>query len=220
MKTAYYFKTTLFCLVLIFCSFSLYSQDKKKVKHDNLKPIFNGKNLSNWTFYLKDPKANPDTVFKVVDGKIVISGFPVGYIRTKTKYSDFNLKLEWRWTNVLANSGVLLHTQNPDSVWPECYQVQLKAGDAGDIICMNGLNAKECTDKVKFTIKKSKKSNEKELAQWNSVEIICLKNTMEVYINGELQNKATELTANEGFIGFQGEGKPLEIRNIVIKSLK
>jgi len=96
--------------------------------------------------------------------------------------------------------------------------VQQKADAAGDIICMNGLWAKECTDSVKFTVKKLLPSNEKPLGEWNSMRIICKKNTLKVYVNGILQNNLTGLTAKKGFIGFQNEGTPLEFRKLMIVS--
>jgi len=130
------------------------------------------------------------------------------------------LSIEWRWTKVLGNSGVLVHIQSRDSVWPVCYQVQQKADAAGDIICMNGLWAKECTDSVKFTVRKLQLSNEKPLGEWNSMKIICRKNTLKVFVNGVLQNYITKLTASKGFIGFQNEGKPIEFKNLSIACVK
>ena len=82
------------------------------------------------------------------NGVLQITGVSSGYLRTKKAYSDYELNTEWRWTKVFANSGVLVHIQGNDTVWPVCYQVQQKAGDAGDIICMNGSWAKECTDSL------------------------------------------------------------------------
>jgi hypothetical protein len=120
----------------------------------------------------------------------------------------------------LKNNGlVLLHIQKNDSVWPKCYQVQQKADTAGDIICMNGLWATECTDKVKFTIPKMQTSNEKPAGEWNSMEVLSKNGTLTVYINGTLQNKVTGLTKTKGFIGFQAEGREMEFRQMEIKKL-
>ena len=60
-------------------------------------------------------------------------------------------------------------------------------------------------------------SNEKPLGEWNTMQIICKKNTLKVYINGIIQNQISGLTAEKGFIGFQNEGVPLEFRNLSIK---
>ena len=150
-------------------------------------------------------------------GVLKISDASAGYLRTKKTYKNFTLTVEWRWTKVAANSGVLIHIQPNDTVWPKCFQVQQKAEAAGDIICMNGLWANECADKVKFTVPKMNPSNEKPLGEWNAMKIISKNGTLEVYINGELQNKITGMTAKKGFIGFQAEGKPMEFRSLKIK---
>ncbi|MDD3322241.1 MAG: DUF1080 domain-containing protein [Paludibacter sp.] len=172
---------------------------------------------SDWEYVIKDKSVNPTDVFKVENGIMNVTGISSGYFRTKKSYSKYVLTLDWRWTKKLGNSGVLIHIQPKDSIWPVCYQVQQKADAAGDIICMNGLWAKECTDSVKFTIAKKLPSNERPLGEWNSMKIICRKNLIKVYVNGVFQNKITKLTVNEGFIGFQNEGTPIEFKNICIK---
>lgn len=88
------------------------------------------------------------------NGILKITGISNGYLRTRQQYHEFELNVGWRWTETPGNSGILVCVQPMDTIWPACYLVQQKAGDAGDIICMNSLRAKECTDKVKFTVKK------------------------------------------------------------------
>ena len=48
-----------------------------------------------------------------------------------------------------ANSGVFVHAQVPDTVWLKCIECQLKAGNAGDFVCMNGADMNERKDKSK-----------------------------------------------------------------------
>ena len=179
--------------------------------------FFTAKDASNWLYILNDKKLNVNEVFKMKEGVLYISGESSGYLRTKKKYTNFTLNLKYRWTKVLANSGVLVYIQQKDTVWPACYQVQQKADAAGDIICMNGLWAKECTDSVKFTVKKMQTSNEKPLGEWNSMKIISKNQTLKVWVNGLLQNNISGLTVSNGFIGFQNEGKPIEFSNLTIK---
>ncbi len=207
MKKAY-LKISLPILLLVVSS-TCFSQKKS--------PFFTAKDASNWVYVLNDKSLNPMTVFKMKDGVLSVSGVSSGYLRTRKSYKNFTLNLEWRWTKVLANSGVLVHIQAKDTIWPVCYQIQQKADAAGDIICMNGLWAKECTDSVKFTVKKMQPSNEKPLGEWNSMKIISKNKTLQVWVNGVLQNSITGLTVSKGFIGFQNEGKPLEFRNLTIK---
>lgn len=197
--------------LIIFCSSPISAK-----KSDN-KAVFTASDATNWTYVIKDKTLEPSSVFKMENGVLQISGISSGYLRTKKVHSNYELNLEWRWTKSFGNSGVLVHIQSTDTIWPICYQVQQKADAAGDIICMNGLWAKECTDSVKFTVKKTLPSNEKPLGEWNAMKVICKKKTMKVYINGVLQNNISGLTADKGFIGFQNEGVPLEFRKLEIK---
>ena len=183
----------------------------------NAGSLFSEKSKSKWVYILANKSVEPDSLFRFENNILKVSDVSTGYIRTRKMYSDFNLSVEWRWTKVKANSGVLVHIQPKDCIWPICYQVQQKVDAAGDIICMNGVWAKECVDKVKFTVPKQKPSNEKPLRDWNSLLIKSKNGILEVYINGVLQNSISQITVKKGFIGFQAEGKPLEFRNLVIK---
>ncbi|MDR3652179.1 MAG: DUF1080 domain-containing protein [Paludibacter sp.] len=182
--------------------------------------FFKKSDFSKWVYILNDKEVNSSEVFKMDKGVLHINGISSGYLRTKKMFSNYELSIEWRWTKILGNSGVLVHIQPKDIVWPVCYQVQLKADAAGDIICMNGLWAKECTDSVSSTVKKMQFSNEKLLGEWNSMKVICIHNTLKVFVNGVLQNYVTGLTVNNGFIGFQNEGKAIEFKNLSLVYIK
>jgi hypothetical protein len=207
------FKSLAFFSVL-FLQFSfIYSAQNKLNKASK---TFTKSDASNWIYVIKDKTLPVANVFTMDSGVLKISGVSSGYLRTKKSYSQYDLKLEWRWTKKLGNSGVLVHIQPKDTIWPVCYQVQQRADAAGDIICMNGLWAKECSDTIKFTVKKINPSNEKPLGEWNTMQVICKNNTLKVYINGLLQNEISGLTAKSGFIGFQNEGTPMEFRKLLI----
>ncbi len=178
--------------------------------------LFSSKFRKNWIVVLSDKSKNPDDVFSFENEVLKIGSATTGYIRTKKMYSNFSLQVEWRWTKKTGNSGVLVYIQQPDTVWPVCFQVQQKADVAGDIICMNGLWAKECIDNVKFTIPKMQPSNEKQVGEWNTLLVKCTKKSMTVYINGVLQNVVTELTKTKGYIGLQAEGREMEFRNLIV----
>ncbi len=44
--------------------------------------LFNGKDLSGWTFFLVDPKVKMEDVWSVRDGLLVCKGEPLGYLAT------------------------------------------------------------------------------------------------------------------------------------------
>jgi hypothetical protein len=51
------------------------------------------------------------------------------------------------------------------------------------------------------------------------MEIECRDNTINVTVNGVLQNKATGTSLSEGHICLQSEGKDIEFKNIYLTML-
>ena len=180
--------------------------------------LFNGRNLSNWGFQLRDPVVDPATVFMVHDGVIHITGNPFGYMRTKDSYSEYKLHVEWRYPGEASNSGVFIHAQLPDTIWIRSFECQLAAGNAGDFICMNGTTMNEQKNNSRV-VKKMAASSEKPAGEWNTMEVTCKSNTIEVTVNGILQNKATGISQSKGHICLQSEGKDIEFRNVFITKL-
>jgi Domain of Unknown Function (DUF1080) len=198
------------CLMMIFSSVV---SGQKKIE------LFNGKDLGNWIFKLKDPSVDPKSVFTVKDGIIHISGSPFGYMRTKDVFSDFRLHVEWRWPAEATNSGVFVFAQPPDTVWLKCIECQLMAGNAGDFVCMGGAEIREWTDRKSPIVKKMAASSEKPAGEWNTMEVICKGNTIEVHVNGVLQNKATGVNLSKGSVCLQSEGKEIVFRNVWLTRL-
>jgi hypothetical protein len=181
--------------------------------------LFNGKDLKNWVFCLKDQTVDPHTVFMVKDAAIHITGSPFGYMRTKEQYSDYKLHVEWRWPVEATNSGVFIHAQQVDTIWPACFECQLKSGNAGDFICMGGTDMNERADKSSIVVPRKQPSNEKPVGDWNEMDVVCKGNTIEVYINGTLQNRATGTSLSTGSVCLQSEGKAVEFRNLYLTKL-
>lgn len=194
------------------------SKSKEPAKTENIE-LFNGKDLSDWVFYLKDKTVDPATVFTVQNGVIHISGNPFGYMRTKEIYSDYRLHVEWRWPLEATNSGIFVHGQKPDTIWLRCVECQLMAGNAGDFVCMNGAEMNERTDKSTPIVRKRAASSEKATGEWNTMEVVCNGSTIVVYVNGILQNKGTNVSVNQGSICLQSEGKDIEFRNVFLSSV-
>jgi hypothetical protein len=220
MKT----KTTQLAALLIITLLSVSNITVAQAKANKTKgekiQLFNGKDLSNWMFKLKDPAIDPTTVFTVQKGVIHISGNPFGYMRTKEVYSDYILHVEWHWPAEATNSGVFVHGQEPDAIWLKCVECQLKAGNAGDFVCMNGADMNERRDKSNVIVNKMAASSEKPTGEWNTMEVTCKNNTIEVIVNGVLQNKGTNVNISKGFICLQSEGKDIEFRNVFLTKLK
>lgn len=182
--------------------------------------LWNGTDMAGWRLFLKD--GTPESAVWSVDGDALrLSPIPNGYFRTETPDSNYLLHVEWRWPEAPGNSGVLLHIQQPDQVWPACIQVQLKAEVAGDLIGMLGVDFPEIVDKASLTARKLHPASEKPAGEWNICEILCVGDTIEVTVNGVIQNRATHLGVTSGCIGLQMEGRqPVEFRNVWLQKRK
>jgi hypothetical protein len=211
-------RTLLFSFVVLLTAVSC--SDKKEM-------LFNGENLEGWTIYVNDSIINPGDFFYAKDGMIETVGVPVGYLRTVKEYSDYKLHIEWRYPEEPTNSGVFVHTNGADLIWPGHYQAQLKHLNAGDFI-VHGVGMSATLRDTVYTssaenkplIPKINPTNEKPAGEWNSYDIVCLGNTIEISVNGLLQNTATNCSVTRGGIGLQAEGSKIQFRNLWIEPLK
>ena len=184
--------------------------------------LFNGEDLEDWHIYLDDPDVDPDDVWQVRDGAIWCKGQPFGFLRTKKKYGDFKLTLEWRWVDEPTNSGVLLRMTDEDKIWPLCVEAQLRHERAGDVVGMGCDFNENIRDEGEFfrLAPRQNDSSEKEPGEWNTYELICKGDTLELIVNGTFQNKATGIEVPEqGYVGLQSEGSPIMFRNLKLTPL-
>jgi hypothetical protein len=196
---------------------------------DNKVLLFNGKDLSNWEKVVFE-EADADAVFQVEDGIIKVSGVPNGCILTMDSYSNYKLHVEWRWASVPSNSGVLLHVQEKNlAEWPFCIEAQLKSGSAGDIVMIGhgaGVSVGDSTyfispEERRYKVSaKFEESSEKPAGEWNTYDITCDGDNIELIVNGVLQNNASKATISSGPIALQSEGTPIEFRNVYLIPLK
>jgi hypothetical protein len=185
--------------------------------------LFNHKDFSGWTFVTKND-ADPAKTWSVTNGVIHCTGQPAGYLRTTQTYSNYFLTVEWRFVKVAPqadNTGILVHIQEPDKIWPQCVQVQGKHGRQGDLFVMAGAECKEHQGKDANTpVPLRGDSVERPVGEWNKSETICIRHKVESFINGKFVNEITECTVNSGYIGIQSEGGEIEIRAIDYAPLK
>jgi hypothetical protein len=182
--------------------------------------LFNGKDLSGWTPFL--PGGDPSVTWTVADGVLRCTGNPAGYIATEGAYTSYILELEWRFdpSKGAGNSGVLLRVQPPDQVWPTSMEAQLMSGRAGDI--WNIGDFPMVTDAARTSGRHTAmdgESSERPLGEWNRYRIVVEGPVLELYVNGQLKNRATGCRVVPGRIGLQSEGAWIEFRNIQITPL-
>ena len=181
--------------------------------------LFNGENFEGWDFYLEEEGADPAATWQVRDGVIHCTGVPKGYMRTQKAYDNYRLTFQWRWPESAGNSGALLHISGEDKIWPKCIEAQLKSENAGDFWLMEGTSCAQRAAPDNNHIVKNQAHNEKPLTHWNTMKVECRGDRIRVWVNGLLQNKATQCTVSSGRLAFQSEGAPIEFRSMTLEPL-
>jgi len=110
--------------------------------------LFNGKNLDGWYTFIKGKGRNvdPNQVFQVKKGKIIISGEEFGCITTNEEYENYKLAVEYKWgertfsprVERARDSGLLIHSVGEDGgssgIWMYSIECQLIEGGTGDLL--------------------------------------------------------------------------------------
>ncbi|MFA9392411.1 MAG: DUF1080 domain-containing protein [Prolixibacteraceae bacterium] len=223
------------------------NQLSKEEKADGWQLLYDGQNTEGWRGYHSE--VFPAGWIIDTDGSLKCNGSGRGEagaaeggdIIYKTKYSNFDLKMEWKISEG-GNSGIFYLGQEApelETIWRTAPEMQVldnerhpdsflgkdgnrKAGSLYDLIPADPQNAKPA-------------------GEWNSIEIISYKGTIVHKMNGETvleyhlwtpdwnamvaESKFPELNpdwanvASEGYIGLQDHGDDVWFRNIKIKEL-
>jgi hypothetical protein len=178
--------------------------------------LFNGKDLTGWKACL--PKGGRmEDVWSVKDGVLICKGQPVGYIRTEADYTNYVLKLEWRFnpvTKKAGNSGVLLRMIGDDKVWPRSVEAQLHSSNAGDFWNIDEFPMKVDPQRTRGRNTKKTHFAERPIGEWNEYEIIVDGGAVTLHVNGEVVNRAWDVLETPGKICLQSEGAEIHFRNI------
>ena len=185
-------------------------------------PLFNGKNLDGWKFYLGKQGAVNKGTFKVEDGTIVCSGRPSGYMYTEKSFSNYILKYEWAFKRpkdlkddsmFRGNNGCLIHIgkKNALGVWPVSIEVQGMHRQAGLILPIpRNVKCERTYDK------EASAKAIKPVGDWSTMEIDVNGGDMLIKINGTVVSTVKDCELTAGPIGLQSEGAPIRWRNIRI----
>jgi len=192
--------------------------------------LFNGKDMTGWTavcdYGVTGGYTAAEPTWAVVDGCLRCTGTPFGYLRTvRADYADYRLHVEYRWWRETKkpNSGVFVRLASDTGCFlPSCVENQLCVGQAGNLLGMGGTSFDGLPPNAKhrFLINVKEKlapSSEKPAGEWNTIEIVVRGGTLENWVNGVKQNRATRLTAPRGAIALQSEGGAIEFRNVWIE---
>ena len=185
--------------------------------------------LDRWSCYHKEPIEKMGDVWQINDGILTCKGTPLGYLYTKKKYTDFALKLQWRWVpdTKPGKGGVLFRMTGEDKIWPTSLEAQINAGNEGDFVGLVGYELSGPSERSsslnhdvfgKLTFVKKAKASAKPPGQWNDYEIIAKGGTVTLRLNGQQVNQATDCDVTAGPILLTSEGNPIQFRNIELTS--
>ncbi|MFN0126711.1 MAG: family 16 glycoside hydrolase [Verrucomicrobiales bacterium] len=166
-------------------------------------PLFDGKTLDGWHL-MNGAK------FVVADGVMQHQG-GLGWLRSEKQYSDFVLRLEFRFLKSKQDGGVFVRSNTQGDNWPDRkYEVQIENTER-----MAKIFGADYDLDVELAQKALKPTGE-----WNAYEIVLIGSTIEVRLNGELVSKSGKMDGlKRGYIGLQGENGAHEYRNFRIKDL-
>lgn len=172
------------------------------------------------------------------------TGQPVGVIRTKKKYKNFELVAEWRHNKYAGNSGIFvwmideslkdlkpgglphgIEVQVLDLGYEERYEKENgKKSDwftsHGDVFPV-GAAEMQPFPPVAPNGRRSFPTENRSLAagNWNHYYVRSINGEVRLWVNGVEVSGGTGCSPSEGYLGLESEGSPIDFRNLRIREL-
>ena len=112
-------------------------------------------------------------------------------------------------------------------MFPKSIEAQMYHNNAGDFWCIvediKVVNMRKrrgpkknwgITEGKGRRIKNLTDNSEKPVGEWNRMTVECFKDSIRVWVNGDLVNDGFSCTADHGQIAFQAEGSEVECRKM------
>jgi hypothetical protein len=183
-----------------------------------------------------DTNSSARKPFLVRNGLLVSLGTPNGHLITDAVFQDFRLNVRYRFAGKPGNCGVLVHASRPRALYkmfPKSIEVQMMHENAGDFWCIvediavpdmekrrGPRQSWGVTEGKERRIVNLTDGTEKPLGQWNEMVVECLKDTVKVWLNGDLVNFGYNATATKGQIAVQAEGAEVEFQHLLLQPIK
>src|SRR5262245_11990830 len=179
-------------------------------------------------------------------GEVLAStGLPIGVLRTRQTFTNFELVIEWRHLKPAGNSGVFAWvpdhalTQLKPGVLPEygieiqmldhafCEQYERSSGRKGDWFTTHGDVFAVGKSKLKpfapVSPNGSRSFPRKELSrgvgEWNHYYVRGINGEIRLWVNGEEVSGGSGADPRSGYLCLEAEGSPVEFRNIRVREL-
>jgi hypothetical protein len=190
-----------------------------------------------------DANCPPET-FVWKDGVVHCKGTPVGVLRSKKPYTNFELVAQWRHLRAAGNSGIFvwsplesinalktnqlphgIEVQVLDLGYTEQYEKQTKKKADwftahGDVFPVGSSNMKPFPPvapdgRRSFPTKHLSKG----VNQWNHYYVRCINGEVRLWVNGEEVSGGTNCEPRTGYLALESEGSPVEFRQLRIREL-
>ncbi len=198
------------------------------IREINVSKLFNNIDTKGWYTFIDSLGKNNDPMlnFKIIDKNLHIEGKQWGYICTEKTYSNYYLKVVFKWGEKKypprlkdkRDSGIQYHfgENEKDMIWPKSLECQVQEGDCGDYWCVGTLIDSPNKFENAWGMKHIFRSNdfEKPSGEWNTIEIICNGDQSEHYVNGHLVNCGKNASVSKGKILLQSEGAEVYYKSV------
>ena len=218
-------RTVLASVLALLLATAVQAADQRGPEIDMFNPPAGSSNRVAWKAFHEDPQADVQAIWKFADGVMVCKGSPKGYLHTETDFTNFVLRLEWRWPpdKKPGNGGVLVRMTGQHKIWPKSLEAQLNAGSAGDFWGLGGYELTGPEERTqsfehpqfgKLTNVKKSKDLEKPAGEWNQYEIVADGDVVTLSVNGQVVNRAAGCEVVPGKILLTAEGDEIHFRKV------
>ena len=182
-------------------------------------PLFDGETLGGWTV------ENSDGSNFVVDGGVLRVNGPGGWLRSRDRYRNFDLRVEVRFLTDDADSGIFLRVAGDGETfargWPAgSYQVQTR-----EIAANRSTRPLLLADVYRHGMPQGRTEHDasamfdavRPTGDWQELRIQVNADSVVVLLNGTPVTQAYEVADRAGYVGLQGETDTVEYRAVEIR---
>ncbi len=190
---------------------------------NELKPLFNGEDLTGWVNVM-----SAKTAWAVSDQSIVTTGSPKSVLRTDQQYENYVLDLEFKKEYESrfepGRAGVVIHADALPAMgqpWPRGINLQFDQGSPAisatgeaSIQVVNNPSKPDFPESVDVLSSGEVPSN-----GWNHARIVSQDGMITLSVNGELVAMGVYSSLRKGYIALKSDGVETHFRNIEIEAL-
>ncbi|HEY9042481.1 MAG TPA: DUF1080 domain-containing protein [Rheinheimera sp.] len=222
-------------LLLAFSSFSALAADNQlsaEEQRNGWQLLFDGKDMSKWRNFKQQGLSEQ---WVIEDGTMKLNGKGGGDILTKAQYQNFDLKLDWKISEV-GNSGIfVLADEAGQQIYSHAPEIQILDNERHP----DNKLASHLSGSL-YDLIASPAASHKKAGEWNQVRVLLQDKQLTIWQNG-VQTASVKIQSpqwqqlvaeskfanwpgfaakSSGHIGLQDHGDVVWFKNLKIKELK